>query len=550
VTIDDATYHDWIDRFDTVRGAELAAARAFGERLVAAGAPRIDVAMPVYDPPEAFLRAAIASVKSQIYENWTLSIVDDGSTAPHVKPILDEAARSDSRIRVDYSGDNGGIARATNAAVALGTSDVVVLVDHDDVVPPHALLLVAHRFLEHPATNLLYGDFDFIGQNGARTTPFFKPDFDPELLLGLNFVASLTAYRRSLFEEIGGMRGGYTGSDDYDLVLRAVERIPANTILHVPHVLYHWRIVVTSSSRARGQTAIDSARRAVREHCERRGLRASLSGTPRSFIWNRVRFLSPAPPSVAVVIEGGSAEERARLRSVLESRTDYPRVEYLPTSGQGDGLARFRNSAVAGADAELVLFLDARLVPRAADWLSEMASHFEDRSCAAVGGRVLFEDGRVERCGTLLGVRDPVWGGPVARAFHGALPSAPSYFGRDEIAMRASAVSGGALLVRRAVLDAVSGFDERLAHPTALDVDFCLRARGNGAFVVHCPHAAFVASRGEPDDGREDSTRILVAKWGAALEADPFYSPNLTAEDPDFGLAFPPRVRFPWTETG
>jgi len=218
VTIDDGQYLDWIERFDSLDVEERSAAREFSAAL--AWRPTIDVVMPVHDAPEAFLAEAIASVREQIYDNWSLCIIDDGSTQPYVRRLLEAATRDDDRIRVRYLDTNVGIARATNASLSLGTGDFVAFVDHDGVLSSHGLLMVAHRLNTAPDTNLIYTDFDFITEAGRRTTPFFKPDYDHEFLLGLNVVSLLTVYRRSLLDALGGLREGFPGSEDYDLALR------------------------------------------------------------------------------------------------------------------------------------------------------------------------------------------------------------------------------------------------------------------------------------------------------------------------------------------
>src|SRR5688572_28527198 len=183
VTIDDRTYRQWIESFDTFDAADLRAASEDG-RLLSPRA-RFDVVMPVHDPPQAFLEAAVASIRAQTYDDWRLCIVDDASTQESVRSALSRAAAEDRRIQLVRSESQGGIARATNLALGLGSAPFVVFFDHDDVLPPHALVTVADWLVREPATNLLYSDFDFIDESGARNNPFFKPDYDYDFHLGL-----------------------------------------------------------------------------------------------------------------------------------------------------------------------------------------------------------------------------------------------------------------------------------------------------------------------------------------------------------------------------
>src|SRR3546814_2460403 len=90
---------------------------------------------------------------------------------------------------------------------------------------------------------MLYSDEDKLNQDGHRCDPYFKPDFSPELLLSQNYFSHFGVYRRSLVLSVGGFRPGYEGSQDYDLVLRCMEPVSDYAdILHIPQVLYHWRM--------------------------------------------------------------------------------------------------------------------------------------------------------------------------------------------------------------------------------------------------------------------------------------------------------------------
>lgn len=512
MAIETDDYHEWIRRFDTLDAAEVERARQYGRELPRR--PRIDVVMPVFDPPERFLEEAIASIKGQIYENWTLCIVDDASTRESVRKILQSASRGDDRVRVEYLEGNRGIAGATNAALSLGSGEFVAMVDHDDVLPPHALLMVADRLNRAPDANLVYSDFDFIDEHGSRDNPFFKPDYDHFLHLGLNLPSHLTVYRRSVLERVGGMRGGFHGSADYDLSLRVVERIYEATIQHLPHVLYGWRMVPTSAAHTGLEAAVRAAMEAVRQSCARRGIGVAVTATPRSWIWNRVRA-TKAPTATVVA---------------------------LPPGAPG----KWRNEAVRSADSELVAFVDERLRPRSEDWLPEMTAPFAFDTCAAVGARVVSPGGTVVHSGILLGVCEHSDFFPAARAFHGLSEADPTYFGRAEITHRVTGVSG-ALVLRKTAFEACGGFDESLEHPFALDLDFCLRLRKLGGAVLLCPHAVFEASSDiEPLPVSHPSAERLRETWGSSIYGDSTYNPNLTASSADFRLADPPRASFPW----
>ncbi|MBH0619594.1 glycosyltransferase, partial [Salmonella enterica] len=175
-----------------------------------------------YNPEVRFLRAAVASVQAQLYPDWELCIADDASPDPAVRDALQDMAEADPRIRLVLRPANGHISAASNSALALATGAFVALMDHDDVLPEHALFEVAAALEADPDLDVIYSDEDHIDADGRRSNPYFKSDFNPDLLIGHNLVSHLGVYRRALLERIGGFRLGFEGSQDYDLALRAV----------------------------------------------------------------------------------------------------------------------------------------------------------------------------------------------------------------------------------------------------------------------------------------------------------------------------------------
>ena len=205
--------------------------------------PLISVILPVYNVDEKWLRKCIDSVCKQSSRNWELCIADDASTAKHIRPLLEEYASKDPRIKVVFRETNGHISAASNSALELASGEFCLLLDHDDELSPDALFWVATEIDEHPDVAMIYSDEDLIDENGKRTAPKFKPDFCRDLLYSLNLVTHLSAYRTEILRAIGGFRVGIEGSQDYDLALRVVERIAETQIRHIPRILYHWRAI-------------------------------------------------------------------------------------------------------------------------------------------------------------------------------------------------------------------------------------------------------------------------------------------------------------------
>jgi len=572
-------YNAWIKRYDTLRAADRREIKAHIERFAAR--PLISIVMPVYNPRPADLRAAIDSVRAQLYPDWELCIVNDASPSREVDRILTRSAKLDRRIKVERRAENGGIAAASNDALRLTTGDYVALLDDDDLLAPAALYLVAGEINQHPAAKMFYSDEDKLDTIGRRGNAHFKPDWNPTLFLAQNFFSHLGVFKSELIKKVG-FRAGFEGSQDYDLVLRCVEQIAPNEIRHIPRVLYHWRM--SEKSAALNFNAKPHARaaaiRAVTQHLERRGIAAEVTSSGDED-FRRIRFLLPNDkPRVSILIPTRDRLEllQACVESILE-KTTYPnyelvlidndsrereslgflarvvadrRVRVLRFAGEFN-FGQLNNFGVAQLTSEFVALLNNDLVVLTPDWLEEMISQAQQPQVGAVGARLLYPDDRIQHAGVILG------GGGVAAHAHKGLPRTNhGYFSRAILTQELSAVTAACMVVRREGYLAVGGFEEEHLKVAFNDVDFCLRLRARGYRVIYTPYAEFYhhesSSRGLEDTVRknqrfEAEIAFMHEKWGDLLEHDPAYNPNLSLASADFTLAFPPRLSVPWRKS-
>src|SRR5262249_49313077 len=186
--------------------------------------PLLSVVVPVYNIDAVWLEKAVASVTTQVYPNWELCLADDASTKPHIAPLLQHLAASDTRIKVRFLSENGNISVATNAAAELAHGEFLVLLDQDDELTPDCLLEIAKAITAHPDADVIHSDHDKITAEGKRYAAEFKPGWSPELLLSFMYFSHVFAIRRELFQEVGGCRRGYEGPQDHDLALRGTEK--------------------------------------------------------------------------------------------------------------------------------------------------------------------------------------------------------------------------------------------------------------------------------------------------------------------------------------
>ncbi len=574
------SYETWIAMYDTLHPEDRAAIRADAEAL--SYKPLLSVVMPVYNPPNEFLRQALDSVLEQLYTHWELCIADDCSPNPEILRILATYQRKDPRINVIRRDQNGNIAAASNSALALATGDFVALMDHDDILPTHALYMVAVELNRYPEADILYSDEDKIDRNNIRYGAYFKSDWNSDLMRGQNMINHLGVYRRSLLASIGGFRLGYEGSQDYDLALRAVERTTPERIRHIPHVLYHWRVLSQSGSLSASNLprATPAARQAVQDHLDRLGTGATVGPAPGLESYSRVIYPLPEvpPPVTLIVPTRDKVDLLSQCISGLIERTDYPDLDVIIVdngSRDFEALAYFvsleaesrvkilpfdrdfnysaiNNFAVGRARGAVIGLInnDIRVIDRG--WLKEMVSHAVRPDVGAVGAKLLYADDRVQHGGVITGIH-----GVASHANKFSPRHHVGCFGRLVLAQEFSCVTAACLVMRKAVYEEVGGLDETNLAVSYNDVDLCLRIREKGYLVVWTPHAELYhlesASRGrdrQPDQRERvmREVRYMKSRWGESLLHDPYYNPNLTLDDVNFALAFPPRAQKPWLQ--
>ena len=221
-------------------------------------------------------------------------------------------------------------------------------------VAEHALALVALEIERHPDAGLIYSDEDKIDENGLRSNPFFKPDWNPELFLGQNYINHLGCYRTGVLREINGFREGLEGSQDYDLALRCIDRLRPEQVRHIPRILYHWRMVGGSLAAIPDAKpyAREAARRAIADHCKRNGMPGRVLPCPENNESHRFIHALPEPaPLVSIVIPTRDRAELLKRCGRAWARSDYSPFEILIVDnvGRTGNTLFFRNRAPAFA---------------------------------------------------------------------------------------------------------------------------------------------------------------------------------------------------------
>ncbi len=571
-------YRGWISLYDTLRDEDRHAIRICIANFVRR--PLISIIMPVFNVDERYLRNAIESVRGQLYENWELCIADDASSAPHIQPVLESYAALDPRIKVVTREERGHIAVSSNSAIELASGEYLAFLDHDDELREHALYLVAQEILSHPEADLIFSDEDKIDSEGIRFDPYFKSDFNYDLLTSQNCICHLGVYRASLVRELGGFRPGTEGAQDWDLAFRVVERTSPERIRHIPHILYHWRLIPGSTASGPDEKpyALEAGRRVILDHLERRGETVEDCEILPIHMMRVIRTVPEPLPHVTVIIPTRNLLELLRpcVEMVL-TITDYPNLEVLIVDNDSDdpdaiayleeaatrpgirvlkvpgafNYSRLNNLAAEACDSPVLCLLNNDIQVLHPGWLREMVSQAIRPEIGAVGAKLFFPNGNLQHAGVFLGVRG------VAGHFYRHCPG--DYLGigcRAQVIGNVSAVTAACLVIEREKYLEVSGLDDQNLQVAFNDVDFCLRLLQAGYRNLYTPYARLChhesASRGYTAQSLEESAKCrteihyFATKWAHFIEHDPAYNPNLTTFAETGTLGHPPRTLKPW----
>jgi GT2 family glycosyltransferase/glycosyltransferase involved in cell wall biosynthesis len=512
--------------------------------------PKISLLIPLFDTSAEFLNQLFASLVAQSYENWEACVVDAGSKDREMLESLRRWMKTDARIRIQRLEENLGISENTNRALGLATGDFVALVDHDDALAPFALYELANAIRRRPAADIFYSDEDRLCESGERARPFFKPEWSPELLYSFMYIGHLSAYRRELVLALGGFRQEFNLSQDYDFALRATEQ--AREIVHIPHVLYHWREHAASAASGGKPEARKTNIAALVDAVKRRGLNAEVLEYPTA---NRVRMCLPKAMRVSVIIPTDSATRAEKCARDLPAASNCANAEFIivtstelieqlrrlaePISSQVRFVAfdaPFNFSAKCNAGAQMasgdrIIFLNDDVETGQSDWIENLIEPLQNQDVGAVAPKLLYPTGRIQHAGLVTGVR-----GLVGTAMHQWPGDSVDYTNFAQSMRTVSALSAACLAMRRADFVALGGFDEVNTPIAHSDLDLCFKVREAGMRCVYTPFATMI-HHGHVSIGSEKaagevqvidkSTIFLLQRWAEFSCHDPYYTNNM-----------------------
>lgn len=537
--------------------------------------PKISIVTPVYSVDPKWLNRCIESVRNQFYENWELCLYDDASTKEEtIKCLKKWQKKGEYRIKISFGKENQHISGASNEALKLATGEFIALLDNDDELAPIALYENVKLLNEHPEADFIYSDEDKIDEKRNRVEPYFKPDWSPDLFLFQMYTCHLGTYRKSIIDEIGGFRKGFEGSQDYDLVLRFIEKTSREKIFHIPKILYHWRKI--AGSMAGKETAKDytsvSAGKALKDYLKRNKIEGEvLDGKFPGTYHVKRKILGNPKVSIIIPFKDQADALKVCINSILE-KTHYKNYEIILVDNQSKEQKTFdylesvknnsvirilhfdkpfnfsaiNNFAVRKADGEYILFLNNDIEVISEGWLSSLLEQAQRKEIGAVGAKLLYPNDTIQHAGVVMGL------GVAGHAFKYFPADKYGYFSHLHLIKNYCCVTAACLMMKKKLFEEIGGFDENNLAIAFNDVDLCLRLFEKGYYNIWTPYTELYhhesLSRGDDGDKNlkqkdpEKYKRVkaendyMKKKWAKYIKNDPFYSPNLTKTREDFGL--------------
>ncbi|WP_295582773.1 glycosyltransferase family 2 protein [uncultured Lamprocystis sp.] len=454
----------------------------------------------------------------------------------------------------------------------------LLLLAPGEALAPEALAWIVHGAV-HTDAKILYADSDRIDAAGAHRDPELRPDFNPDLLLSTPYIGAFCLDRTLLAILVPDLADEPEGVWQYDLLLRAIERLAPHDWLHIARVLTH-RIAADPGPPA-DESGLTRALTVLQDHLTRTRAPATaeldealyaanpeIARAPRTLA-ARLRWQLPhLAPKVSIIIPTRDAPELLRTciesirnrtaypdfeillvdhdttdpiaRDYLRTVADQPKVQVLQYSGAFNWSA-INNLAAARAHGEVLCFLNNDTEVLTPDWLTELVGHACRPDIGAVGAKLLFPDGTIQHGGVILGVH-----GAAEHAFTGLPTDRAGYMMRAALTQNLSAVTGACLVCRRQVFDQVGGFEMVNLGVAFNDVDFCLRLTAAGYRNLWTPHARlrhFASATRGPDQRGTQRSRLdreiahlynrhtpIHRDGGSADQAqrllrDPYYNP-------------------------
>lgn len=528
--------------------------------------PKISIVVPMYNTPEKYFEELLESVKNQTYENWELCLADGSpEEAEYISKLIEPLGE---KIKYKFLNENKGISGNSNEALKLVTGDYIALLDHDDIIPIFALYEIVKTINENPEVDFIYTDEDkILEEKDKRISPHFKQDFAIDTLRSYNYICHFSIFKKELMDKLKGFNSEFDGSQDYDLILRATEN--AKCIVHIPKILYHWRInnnSVASGASAKPYAYV-AAKKAILSSIERHGIKGAKVEDSKIIGLYKIKYPVNGEPRISIIIP--NKDHKKDLKRCIKSiqKSTYKNYEIIiveNNSTQKDifryykkldtnnnikikecnlesfNYSKLNNFGASISTGEYFVFLnnDTKIITK--DWLETIIGNCQREEIGAIGAKLIYRNRKIQHAGVVLNLT-----GIAGHVNWNEKSRKPGYFGRIMIQQNVSSVTGALLGISRKVFEEIKGFDE--TFPVAYnDVDLCLKILDIGKLITYNPYIEayhFESKSRGYEDTKEKQERLkneenkLKSKWPKYFEkTDKYYNPNLSTDVPNMRI--------------
>ena len=520
--------------------------------------PKISIVVPTYNTPKTFLIEMIESVINQTYSNWELCIADGASKDSEVLSTLSEYEKKDARVKVIYLKENYKISGNTNEALKLATGDYVALFDHDDLITRNALYEVVKAINENETPDFIYTDEDKVDSNGINNfDASFKPDFSMQFLRSNNYICHFSVFKRDLLDKIGYFNSEYDGAQDYDMILRITEQ--TDKIVHIPKILYHWRVHENSTAASSGSKTytVQSGKKALEAHLSRMNIKGKVYEAEFAPNFFKIEYDLFKTPLVSIVI--ANKDHKEDLKRCLDSlkKSSYKNYEIIIVENNssdneifeyyseitkdgnikvvswretGFNYSSINNLGVRESKGEYIILLNNDTEVINDNWIEELLSIAQFDNVGIVGAKLYYPDDTIQHAGVVIGML-----GIAGHVYNGCFREDTGIFGRLKVRQNVSAVTAAVLMIKKSVYLEVEGLDEEMFKVAFNDIDLCMKVISAGYEIIWTPYAELYhyesKSRGSENTPEkykrfQNEIRNFDKKWGMWLK-DPFYNENL-----------------------
>ncbi|PIE82813.1 MAG: hypothetical protein CSA09_05225 [Candidatus Contendobacter odensis] len=375
-------------------------------------APLVSIIVPVYNHAE-FLECCLRSALQQSYPNIEVIAVDDASSDPEVRVILERLA-AHPRLKVFSNPVNQGIARTQNRALMASKGDIIGWLDCDDYLAPDAVEICLRQWHE----GIVYAhsariNIDPHGQEVSRISFEHLPrlDYFAENLERM-YATHFKLIARQAFARVGLFDLRFDVAQDYDLLMRIAFHYPSSAFIHIPEFVYYHRFHERQATGLQTEQQQIATTTIQHEARLRRDIREGhfdhfLSIIMLSFGKQRqtlaalesLRATVKIPHEIILFDNGSEAETVAFLRAHIDDRFPAVKAIYHP---ENLGPAAGRREALKQACGSWFLVFDNDEIAEPG-WLEELlvrASSAPD--VGAVCCKVIFPNRRLQFSGGFI----------------------------------------------------------------------------------------------------------------------------------------------------